>query len=290
MRAFRNQPYRSVDRGAQIDSLLEKFELAGLDFGHIEDVVNQRQKVVPAIMNVLCVASVGFDAVIAEKRSFDDFGKSDHGVQRRAQLVTHIRQKIRFRPVRAFRCFLGKKSLPARLPQACFTLFQGGNVRAGYGKTAIRRRMVAYLKPAAVENRNVAACTELRVLLDRLCGLRLDVEFLAMRCRHLKIFSNQCFQRYARVRDIFAAGPHCPIARVAHNQLVRGIEQGDAIGQAFDRIAQALFAVAQRIFSISALGDIFRDRQDIIYFPCQIDQRVFLGFEDPLSLVWRLNR
>jgi hypothetical protein len=42
-----------------------------------------------------------------------------------------------------------------RLPQAFFALFQVGNVRAGYGKAAIRDRVIAYLKPAAVENRNV---------------------------------------------------------------------------------------------------------------------------------------
>ena len=41
-------------------------------------------------MNVLCVSSVGFDAVIAQHHPLDDFQKSDHGVQWRAQFVTHI--------------------------------------------------------------------------------------------------------------------------------------------------------------------------------------------------------
>ena len=86
-------------------------ELAGLDLGYVEHVVDQPQEVL----------SVGLDATQdlhrllrhgAVKPVDEQLGKAEHGVQRRAQLVAHIGEELRLVLIRDRRAGVPFARLP----------------------------------------------------------------------------------------------------------------------------------------------------------------------------------
>ena len=67
-------------------------QLAGFDLRKVEDVVDESQKVLAAVVNVREEFALA-GGQLAESRVGHELRESDHGIQRRAQLVGHVREK-----------------------------------------------------------------------------------------------------------------------------------------------------------------------------------------------------
>ena len=84
----------------------DRFEIepdaAGLDLRHVEDVVDDVEQVLAAFADVAAIFAYLSGAERAEHAGFHDLGEADDGVERRAQLVAHIGQELRFGLVRLF--------------------------------------------------------------------------------------------------------------------------------------------------------------------------------------------
>src|SRR5712691_11387019 len=66
----------------------------GLDLRQVEDVVDQRQQMPTRTQDVFEVLGL-LVVELAKKALGEDFRKTDDGIQRRAQLVAHVGQKLR---------------------------------------------------------------------------------------------------------------------------------------------------------------------------------------------------
>ena len=84
-----------------------EFELAGLDFREIEQIVDQRQEMAAAGMDVVDIAAVFVVVDFAEALQPHDFREAHDGVERRAQFVADAGEEFRFLPAGRFGRFLG---------------------------------------------------------------------------------------------------------------------------------------------------------------------------------------
>ncbi len=84
----------------KIDEFVIELKFARLDLGDIENVVDQFQQMHAAGVNVVDVAFVLRHLEVAEQLTSDDIGKADDRIERRAQLVAHIGEEVRFRAAR----------------------------------------------------------------------------------------------------------------------------------------------------------------------------------------------
>ena len=89
-----HQAHRVLGHLLQPHRLEPQVHLAGLDLGHVEDVVDQRQQVLAGAEDVLRVFLVALVAERAEHLADHDLGEAVDGVERRAQLVAHIGQEL----------------------------------------------------------------------------------------------------------------------------------------------------------------------------------------------------
>ena len=74
--------------------LIVESQLAGLDLGHVEDVVDQAQQVLTGFEDVRGVSLVAGVPQGAEHLGLHDFRKAVDGIERRAQLVTHVGEEL----------------------------------------------------------------------------------------------------------------------------------------------------------------------------------------------------
>ena len=82
-----------VDRVHRINGLRVDCHLASLDLRHVENIVDHVQQVLARSQDVLRVALVTLVPHRAVKFIRQDFGKAIDRIQRRAQLMAHIRQE-----------------------------------------------------------------------------------------------------------------------------------------------------------------------------------------------------
>ena len=82
-----------------VDLLEIQFDAAGLDLGHVENIVDDIEQELAAAFDVAAVFVVFRRAERAEHARFHDLGKSDDGIERRAQFVAHAGEERRFGPV-----------------------------------------------------------------------------------------------------------------------------------------------------------------------------------------------
>ena len=75
-------------------------DTAGFDLRHVEDVTDHVEQIAAAFADVARVFAVFFRPERPEHSQFHDFGETDDGVERRAQLVAHIGEEFGFRLVR----------------------------------------------------------------------------------------------------------------------------------------------------------------------------------------------
>ena len=72
-----------------------QFELAGLDLGEVEQIVDDIEKITPARQNVLGVSGEAISIRLRIlPRVAKQFGESDDRYERRAQLVRHVGEKL----------------------------------------------------------------------------------------------------------------------------------------------------------------------------------------------------
>ncbi len=87
-------------------ALARQQHVAGLDLRHVENIVDDVEEMLAAIVDVAGVFIVLGRAERAEHLVLQDFRKAEDGVERRAELMGHVGQEFRLRPVGAFRAFL----------------------------------------------------------------------------------------------------------------------------------------------------------------------------------------
>src|SRR5262249_916455 len=85
-----------------IDRSEIQLKLGGLDLGDVEEIVEQRQRVEAAVMDVLDIPLVALVPDRAEPLAKHQLGEADDRVERRAYLVTHFGEK--FEPPRRGAC------------------------------------------------------------------------------------------------------------------------------------------------------------------------------------------
>ena len=107
VRLLPHQAHRGLDDGADIEPILAELDLAGLDPGDIEDIVDKPQEVRAAVVNVANIFAVFGVAEGAVNLLLHDFGESDDGVERRAQLVAHGGQELGLGAIGEFGLLLG---------------------------------------------------------------------------------------------------------------------------------------------------------------------------------------
>ena len=103
----RNQLDHFFDGCPQIEGSDGKLQLAGLDFGNIQHIVDQGQQMAGAVLNhghLLVLLLVQRPGQPLEH----DAGKADDGVERRAQFMGHGGQKGGFDPVGRLGLFHGR--------------------------------------------------------------------------------------------------------------------------------------------------------------------------------------
>jgi len=84
-----------LERLADVDERRLQLHPAGLDLREVEDVVEKLEQVLarlPDVADVLLLAVVEITALLLEEH----LGEPDDGVQRRAQLVRHVGEELRF--------------------------------------------------------------------------------------------------------------------------------------------------------------------------------------------------
>src|SRR5271155_158827 len=96
MRQFAEEVRHLLDNDPQIKRAVLDFDLAGLELGEVEDAIDDPEQ-------GLTGASCGRDEALLRWSKLglaDEFEHAEDAVQRRANFVTHIGQKLRFGPNR----------------------------------------------------------------------------------------------------------------------------------------------------------------------------------------------
>src|SRR3546814_2419340 len=83
-----------------VDSLLVQLHAPRLDLREVEDVADDRQQMAGAAADVLCIFTVLRISERPEQSLLHDLGEADNGIQRRAQLMAHVREEGRLGVVR----------------------------------------------------------------------------------------------------------------------------------------------------------------------------------------------
>ena len=103
LRALAEQRHDGVDDLGRVDGDALELELAGLDLGEVQDVVDDREKALARAGDDLGVAPLP-DRQIRRRQ---ELGHDQHAVHRRADLVAHGGEELGFRDVGGFRRLLG---------------------------------------------------------------------------------------------------------------------------------------------------------------------------------------
>ena len=84
----------SLDQLGQIDRGEVEIELAGIDLGNVEQIVEQAERVEPALMDVLDISLVARIADGAEALLEHELGEAENRIERRAHFVADLGKKI----------------------------------------------------------------------------------------------------------------------------------------------------------------------------------------------------
>ncbi len=103
VRAAGQQDHHVLDHLARIEALFFEFQLAGLDFREVEDVVDDRQQRLPGVVDGLREALL----LVRQRGVEQEFGHAEDAVHRRADLVAHVGQEARLGDAGGLGHFLG---------------------------------------------------------------------------------------------------------------------------------------------------------------------------------------
>src|SRR6185436_921182 len=97
LRAFPNKSQCVLDSRSQVEVRPLQFHAPSLDLGEIENVVYQGEEMPSRFQNVVQVFGL-FCIDLAEQPLGEDFREADDGIERCAQLVRHVGQKLALVP------------------------------------------------------------------------------------------------------------------------------------------------------------------------------------------------
>ena len=103
-----------IDHLAEIDRGEIEFELAGLDLREIEEIVDQREQMRAAGVDVIDIAAVLVVADLAEALQPHHFREAEDGVERRAQFMADLGEEFRLLPACLLRRFPWPRAIPVR--------------------------------------------------------------------------------------------------------------------------------------------------------------------------------
>ena len=112
---------------------LVQFVAAGLDARQIEDLIDQAEQMLAGDVDVVGIFLVGRHRMRAEHLALHHFGEAENGVERRAQLVTYLREEARLGNVR-------RLGAVARLIRNRFRLFEFADQHVLFGARLQRRQ------------------------------------------------------------------------------------------------------------------------------------------------------
>ena len=123
-------------------------ELAGLDLGKVEQVVEQRDQMRSGDVDVLEIVAVALVADRAEVLGHDHLGETGDGVERRADLVADLGEEIRLFGCRLVRLALGRPQLFLGLVQGLkpgleFADLALGGIERGRDRAALLLHLAA---------------------------------------------------------------------------------------------------------------------------------------------------
>src|SRR6476646_5782226 len=80
VRASRHYAHRVIEERLQLDRLGIEPNTSGLDLGHVEDVVDDVEQILAALVDVGAVFAILVRAERAEHPGRHDFGEADNGI------------------------------------------------------------------------------------------------------------------------------------------------------------------------------------------------------------------
>ena len=106
-RAGRHHAHDGLNQPFQIDHALIQLQAPGFDFGHVEDFIDDLQEVIGAGVHILDIFRVFLILHRAKGLRDHHVRETDNRIQRRTQLMRHIRQERRFGLVGGVRLLFG---------------------------------------------------------------------------------------------------------------------------------------------------------------------------------------
>ena len=274
-RRRRDVLHRPADRLVGAEPAVGQPLAPGLEAGHVQNVADHVQQVLAARQDVLAVVAVFLRSERTEGLTAHQLREADDRVERRAQLVAHVGEKIglgaigRFglrlllvvalgeidqllgllleRPARLAQLRDGGEQQALGIHQLLFMLLERGDVGSDRHESAVARAPLVDLQPSAVRQ-------------PRLVGARLAPcrERLAGR------LAPQDRRRRARGADGgFGKIVEALVLGVAQHQPMAGIPQHEGLRDRFDRVAQTLVGRRRRFRLALALGDVEGDADSV---------------------------
>jgi len=130
-RALVNHAHDLADQALHRNNFLGEFYFACFDLRHVEYIIDNRQQMKAAGMNIPDIFEIFLVRDRTEELVGDHFGKPDYGIQWGAQLVAHIGEKVTLRAVGQFGLTTGFDQFSLRRPNV-------SNVRIDRDHRAVR--------------------------------------------------------------------------------------------------------------------------------------------------------
>ena len=104
-RPLESEIVNALEQRMEIHLFEVEAQVAGLDGGQVEDVVDQGMQALRGLDDGLAVFQLPF-VELAEVLVFEDLGETDDGVERRAELIGHVGDELRLQPVGGLQRFV----------------------------------------------------------------------------------------------------------------------------------------------------------------------------------------
>ena len=279
--AARHHPHGVVEERLELDLLGIEPDAAGLDLRHVEDVVDDLEQVLAALVDVAAIFAIAVGAERAEHARLHDLGEADDGVERRAQLVAHIGEEFRLGLVRLLGpglllgIFLGQvgelvglalerllrlAQVGDRRHQPLLAVHQLFFVRLECGDVGADRHVAAVLG-APLADMQPAAVVELRL---EGAGARALAFAGHLRAHHrLAARRHHGFVGGAGLDRLVRQVVQLLEVRVAQHHAVLRVPQHECLRDRLDGVAQAQIGLDRALDQGLLLGDVDRDADQV---------------------------
>ena len=147
----------TFDDPGDIDPVLVERDPADLELGEVENVADDAQQVLAGSVDMFGVLPITLVPQRPQRLVLQDLREADHSVERRAQLVAGVRQKLRLSPVRQFGALLGA----AQRPLGALAIELGAGPLSDQAKE--RSGLGVVVQRAIVDGEDVAAMLAVRI-------------------------------------------------------------------------------------------------------------------------------